>query len=93
MNESYTLLLDLSAGCALGAFFFGGLYWTVRHGSVSRHPALYFFGSFLLRMSVTLAGFYGLAGGRWQSLMAALAGFLLTKVAFVTLQPSTAKGD
>ena len=49
MNEVLTLALALLAGVALGAVFFGGLWWTVRKGVSSKHPALWFLGSLLLR--------------------------------------------
>ena len=58
MNEFLALAPALAAGVLLGAFFFGGLWWTVRKGVSSERPALWFFGSLLLRMSITLAGFY-----------------------------------
>ena len=57
MNETLILLLAWWRE-ALGAIFFGGLWWTVRRGISSRRPALWFFGSLLLRMSIALAGFY-----------------------------------
>jgi len=57
MNETLTLALAWLAGGALGAIFFGGLWWTVRKGVSSPQPALWFFGSLLLRMSIVLAGF------------------------------------
>ena len=56
MNEVLLLALALSAGVLLGGIFFGGLWWTVRKGVSSTQPALWFFGSLLLRMSVTLTG-------------------------------------
>ena len=58
MNEVLVLAPALAAGLLLGAFFFGGLWWTVIKGVSSPRPALWFFTSMLLRMSVTLAGFY-----------------------------------
>ncbi len=58
MNETLTLVLAWVAGVVLGAIFFGGLWWTVRKGVSSKQPALWFFGSLLLRMSIVLAGFY-----------------------------------
>jgi F1F0 ATPase subunit 2 len=64
MNEVLVLALAFSAGVLLGAIFFGGLWWTVRKGVSSEQPALWFFGSLLLRMSVALAGIcHGAAGG------------------------------
>ena len=58
MNEPLGLASALVAGVLLGAFFFGGLWWTVRKGLSSNRAALWFLGSLLLRMSVTLTGFY-----------------------------------
>jgi len=68
MNDVSVLAPPLAAGLLLGAFFFGGLWWTVTNGVSSPRPALWFFTSMLLRMNVTLAGFYFVGGG-----MAALA--------------------
>lgn len=79
MNESVTLLLAAFAGVLLGAVFFGGLWWTVQKGVASHHPALWFFGSFIARMSIVLAGFYFVGGGQWQRLLSCLAGFLLAR--------------
>ena len=56
MRDPMTLLLAGGAGVLLGVLFFGGLWWTVQRGLVSRRPALWFVGSFLLRTSVVLAG-------------------------------------
>jgi F1F0 ATPase subunit 2 len=49
MNEILNLILALVAGFLLGAFFFGGLWWTVQKGLSSRRPELWFLGSLLLR--------------------------------------------
>ena len=80
MNETLTLALAWLAGGALGAIFFGGLWWTVRKGVSSPQPALWFFGSLLLRMSIVLAGFYFVSGGQWKRLVACLAGFIIARV-------------
>lgn len=80
MNETMTLGLAGAAGLILGVFFFGGLWWTVRRSLASRHPAAWVFGSALLRMGVSLAGFYVVSGGRFQPLLACLAGFLLARL-------------
>ena len=57
MNDTLILALAGLAGGALGAIFFGGLWWTVRRGTTSTQPALWFFGSLLLRTGVALGGF------------------------------------
>ena len=75
--EALTLLLASLAGAGLGAVFFGGLWWTVRKGVSSKEPALWFFGSMLLRIGIALPGVYFVAGGRWQRLLSCLVGFVL----------------
>lgn len=92
MNEPLSLILSLSAGVLLGAIFFGGLWWTVRKGLSSKSPALWFLGSQLLRTSVTLIGFYLVAGGHWERLLACLVGFICAR-AIVALLTRTSDGN
>jgi F1F0 ATPase subunit 2 len=80
MNEFLSLALALAAGMLLGAIFFGGLWWTVRKGVSSKQPALWFFGSLLLRMSIALSGFYFVSGGHWERLLLCLLGFVMARL-------------
>ena len=80
MNEMLTLVLAWVAGGVLGAIFFSGLWWTVRKGVSSRQPTLWFFGSLLLRTSITLAGFYFSARGSWERLIVCLVGFVIARL-------------
>lgn len=80
MNETLTLVLSGGAGLLLGAIFFGGLWWTVNKGVSSQRPAFWFLGSFLVRMSITLTGFYFIGRGNWQRLLLCLLGFLTARV-------------
>ena len=80
MNETLSLILAWVAGGLLGAIFFGGLWWTVRKCLSSQHPALWLFGSFLVRMALILAGFQFVSRGLWQRLLVCLLGFLLARV-------------
>ena len=84
MNETLILVLALATGILLGAIFFGGLWWTVQKGVSSKRPALWFFGSLLLRTSIALAGFYFVARGPWENLLVCLLGFVFARV-IVTL--------
>ena len=79
MNEFLFLAPPLAAGLLLGAFFFGGLWWTVQRGVSSKRPALWFFGSLLLRTSIALAGFYFIARGHWERLLVCLLGFVIAR--------------
>ncbi len=85
MNDAVLLLLAGAAGVALGAVFFGGLWWTVRKVVASPWPALWVFGSLLLRMAVVLSGFYLVSGGKWQRLLACLVGFVIARLAVTRL--------
>ncbi len=85
MNETVTLLLALTAGFLLGVLFFGGLWWTIQKGVSSQRPALWFFGSLLLRMGITLTGFYLVADGRWERLTVSLLGFIMARLLIMRL--------
>ena len=83
MSDLPALGLAFLAGALLGAFFFGGLWWTVQKGVTSEAPALWFLGSLLLRTSLILAGFYVAAQGHWSRLVACLLGFLVARIVVV----------
>ena len=89
MNEFLFLAPALAAGVLLGVFFFGGLWWTVIRGVSSQQPALWFFASMLLRMSVTLAGFYFVGSEHWERWLLCLLGFVLARavVEWLTRRP------
>ncbi|MHB1592195.1 MAG: N-ATPase subunit AtpR [Sulfuricella sp.] len=80
MNEMLSLASALVAGVLLGAFFFGGLWWTVRKAVSSKQPALWFLGSMLLRTCIVLLGFYFVSGGDWKRLLAGLLGFVIARL-------------
>lgn len=90
MNDPLLLLLAGAAGLLLGSIFFGGLWWTVRKGLSARQPALWFFGSTLLRMGIALAGFYFVGRGDWRRLLACLLGFVIARfvVTWLTRAPA-----
>lgn len=88
MSEPLTLSLVFLAGVALGAVFFGGLWWTVRRGVVSRRPAVWFLSSLLLRSLVAVGGLYTLARNDWRKMAACTAGFFLARVLVMLLTRS-----
>jgi len=83
MSEVPALALAFFAGALLGVLFFGGLWWTVQKGVASERPALWFFGSLLLRTSLILAGFYFISQGHWSRLAMCLLGFLIARLIVV----------
>ena len=80
MGETVGLIVAVIIGFALGGFFFGGLWWTVRRSLSVRRPALLFLASVVSRSTITVFGFYVVADGRWQQLAACLLGFLLARL-------------
>ena len=93
MNETLSLASALIAGIMLGAFFFGGLWWTVRKGMTSERVALWFLGSMLLRTSVVVLGFYFVLGDDWRRLVAGLLGFVTARLLVIRLTRSAAKSN
>lgn len=84
--------LPLAAGILLGAIFFAGLWWTIRHGLSSRRPEFWFICSMLLRTGFTVTGFYLLLtlpgnGSGWKALAAGLLGFIIARLAATRLLP------
>lgn len=85
MNETQHVLIAVIAGFFIGVVFFGGLWWTIRHGLASRYAALWFTGSLLVRMSVALTGFYFIGRDHWPRLLACMSGFIIARVAVMRL--------
>jgi F1F0 ATPase subunit 2 len=83
MNMNSTVIITLSlaasAGLLAGTFFFGGLWWTVRHGLRSKRPALLFCTSLLVRFGVALTAFYAIGYGHLDRLIASLIGFVASR--------------
>jgi F1F0 ATPase subunit 2 len=82
-TEITGIALAVSAGLALGAVFFGGLWWTVRRGLSSDLAGLWFTGSFFVRTAIVLTGFYFAAHSDWRRMAGCLAGFLCARLIVV----------
>jgi F1F0 ATPase subunit 2 len=82
------LILSLMVGMLLGLVFFCGLWWTVRKAINSTNPALWFFGSVMLRMAVVMSGFYLVMAGDWRRLCIALVGFIIARMLVTHFSPS-----
>ena len=85
MNDLALFSVVLLAGSLIGAVFFGGLWLTVQKGLNSDHPALWFFGSTLLRTGFALAGFYFISQGDWRKILRGLLGFFIARVVITRL--------
>ena len=91
MNESLRILLTLAAGVGLGTLFFYGLWLTVQRTMTARNPAGWVLGSFVLRVSIVVAGFYFVGQGNWQYLLVCLLGFVAARVLVTSLTRSVAQ--
>ena len=76
------------AGLVLGAFFFGSLWWTVRCTLSSSRTVLWQLGSLLVRMGVTVLGFYAVGASSWERLVACLVGFIVARFAVTRMTRS-----
>ena len=85
MNETLMMALAWGLGAVLGVVFFGGLWWTVRKSLYAKHPALWIFGSLILRISIVAAGFYLLSGRHWGRLLLSLLGFIAARFGVIRL--------
>ena len=83
MNEIVYMILAFILGLLLGTIFFGCLWFTVRKLVASKIPALWFLGSFILRVGITLIGFYYISSGSWQRLLICVAGFIIARFAVI----------
>lgn len=91
MNDALSWAAVPAEGLLLGAAFFGGLWWTIRRAVVSPRPALWFFTSLPLRMSIALAGFYFVGHGSWQRLLLCLLGFMAARIVITRLSRPSAE--
>jgi len=85
MNETLMMALAWGVGAVLGVVFFGGLWWTVRKSLYSKRPALWIFGSLILRLSIVAAGFYLFSGHYWGRLLLCLLGFIAARFGVIRL--------
>ena len=76
----WILTAVFSAGMALGLLYFLGLWWTVRKLPTMKFPALWAIVSFVVRSGIALAGLYLVMAGRWENLLACMAGFTLIRL-------------
>ncbi len=79
MSEGTKCILALAGGSGLGTFFFVGLWWTVNQLAQSRRGGRFLAGSFVVRMTLALGGFYLAAHAGWKPLLACLLGFILAR--------------
>jgi F1F0 ATPase subunit 2 len=63
----------------MGAFYFWGLWVTIRGLFEARMPGRLMAISYMVRVLVVLSGFYVVMGGHWERLIVAMIGFILMR--------------
>lgn len=71
------------AGSALGLFYFGGLWYTLKYLERWKNPAIGMSLSMFFRSGVVVLGLYALTGGQWKPLVVALIGFIGVRIMLV----------
>ncbi len=79
------------AGLIMGVFFFAGLWLTVKNTLTSKTPALWVLGSFVLRMGITIFGFYYVAAANWQRILICMLGFIIARYIILFMTKSIEK--
>ena len=93
MRLAIAIAPGLLVGGVLGALYFAGLWWTVRHLPATRNPALLLFASYTVRMALVALGIVLFAAGSWPRLAGCLVGFLIARLLtarFATLPDTSA---
>lgn len=84
MNSAFMLTATFFLGAILGAFYFGGLWLTIKRLPQSRQPTLLSLSSFAARSLVCIMGFYLIIESGIVALLFCLAGFVLTKITLIS---------
>jgi F1F0 ATPase subunit 2 len=79
MNEILFMILAFILGLALGLLFFGGLWFTIEKTINAKMPGIWVLGSFLLRVSIVMIGFYIISQGSWQRIIICLLGLIAAR--------------
>ena len=80
-------VLSALIGIALGLFFYGGLWFTVRRLTTTHHPVLLMLGSFWVRVLAVVTAFVFLNRAGLGCVAIAMAGFLFARLAVSKFLP------
>jgi F1F0 ATPase subunit 2 len=79
MNPVLLLLMSFLGGTLLGAFYFNSLWKTVKKVTGEGKQGVFLITGYFIRTGIVLAGFYIIMSGRWERMIAALAGFIIAR--------------
>jgi len=75
-------------GAALGLFYFGGLWLTIRRIPNVQQPGMLLLVSYVVRIAVVMLAFFFVMAGEWERIIACLAGFLVMRTCMIhRIQP------
>lgn len=86
INEIWPLAAAAVLGLMLGGGYFGALWWTIRRLPGASRPGFWLAGSFMVRISLAMGGFYLLLLQGVARLAAAMIGFLLARFLWLRLR-------
>lgn len=87
VNELFYIGGGFIAGLLLSAFYFGGLWLTVKRLTKARYITLLFVVSYSVRIVISLCCIYFVAVyGNWMALSALLVGFIASRIALFKLK-------
>lgn len=81
LDSTRLICICAITGAIAALLYFRGLWWTVRGMAGARHPLALYALSVGLRMSGIAAGALVIVPFGWQAVVAALAGFLIVRIA------------
>lgn len=80
--------LSVIVGLGLGIFFYMGLWWTVLMRFSSKHLALWWWASFIIRIVATASVFYLIANDHFEKYLFILLGFILSRKIVLNMKTS-----
>jgi F1F0 ATPase subunit 2 len=95
MNDLSGWVVAAAGGAALGLLYYAGLWLTLRRLPGLAYPGLWVFGSFTVRLAVSMCGFYLILGPdrSLPRLGVALLAFVVMRVLLIRrLQPALTAG-
>ncbi len=87
----YMVIISIIMGITLSTFYFGGLWYTVKNIESLHRPYFLMIGSYLVRTTVVLFGFYSLLVYHWSYLIVALSAFIITRQVIINRTKKTIK--
>jgi F1F0 ATPase subunit 2 len=79
MSPVLLLMVSFFGGALLGVFYFHSLWNTVKKVTDEGKQGMFLITGYFIRTAIVLAGFYMIMSGRWERIVAALAGFILMR--------------